>query len=109
MKKIHLLHLWPFIFCLMIVLSLSDQVTDSCRSMLVAGVSPFWKKMKENNYSEDYLVETNQLKLQNQILSNQISAVYEWISFEERIDQQMKRIKEFNDDCDELNWNEFYR
>ena len=116
---------WPYFFLLgfiMLLISASPQLVESLRGGAIACISPVWgktaqlgtlfhktsfsKKKNEKNKSPDQL----QLSLENRLLTSQIESVYEWLSFEERIGENIKFLREVSKDKhDDLYWNEFFR
>jgi cell shape-determining protein MreC len=63
---------------------------------------------KENTQIKE---QYSQLKLENKLLNSQIEGVYEWLLFEERIGEQMERLKELSslNKQEDLYWNSFFR
>ena len=116
---------WPYFLLLaflLLVLSLPPKMTASLRYYAVAGIAPFWEKSimgrtffltSPVGFSQDIQNKTPeqlQLALENRLLHAQIESVYEWLSFEERIQEDIKKLREVSKDKhDDLYWNEFFR
>lgn len=91
------------------------------RGRCIATIAPFWEHFRSYkplfafklfNSEEEKTQSENvnmQLSLENRLLSSQVDSVYEWLSFEERIDEDMKRLKNVADIKDDLYWSEFFR
>jgi len=115
---------FPYIFLvafILFLLSLPIKTTQKIRCVAVASIAPFWEHFtyykplfafKLFQHAEEKVPGENanlQLTLENRLLSSQVDSVYEWLSFEERIDEDMKRLKNVSDIKDDLYWNEFFR
>jgi len=94
-----------FIF-IIFVMSISKTHIENMRSYAIDLVLP-------NKRSSDFskIDTTNsQLALENQLLHSQIEGVYEWLSFEERIDEQVQKFKSLNFSSQgDIYLNDFFR
>jgi len=106
----------------MLLISIPPKATESLRGSAIACISPIWgrtakvgsffltspfpDRKKKEKQSPDQL----QLSLENRLLTSQMESVYEWLSFEERIQENIKLLREVSDDKHgDLYWNEFFR
>ena len=116
---------WPYFLLLgfiMVLISIPPRATESLRGGAIACISPIWGKTaqvgsflfatrlpqeeKNKKKSPDQL----QISLENRLLTSQMESVYEWLSFEERIQEDIKLLREVSKDKhDDLYWNEFFR
>ena len=94
---------------LLTVLSFSERATDSFRSTVISSLSPCWKGMSVLKGKTLFLLtlpfsatsrsdankgrELERLKQENQILRTQIESVREWLLNEDRLQEQLERLK----------------
>jgi len=119
-KLIKYLPIACLIACLFIVLSLPVSFTNLLREKTIKQVMPLWTRA---TLFADFLIASpvsmdrknsdviHQLKLENRLLNEQIEGVYEWLQFEERVQEQ---IDNFHKICESSNgkevfWNDFFR
>ena len=94
-----------FIFC---TLSLSDSVTQKVRFFAVSSLAPSWSLCENirkqtqllcstsiayKPTTEKFIREMEDLKRENRALSDQMENIRQWILNEDRIEEQMTRIK----------------
>lgn len=104
MKRISYLLLVSTLF---LIISFPPRFSSSMRQKVVSCLVPFWDWAIWGNALE---VEGESLRLENRLLHDQISSVYEWLTFEERVQQQVDLLKSFsNKEEDTLYWQEFFR
>jgi cell shape-determining protein MreC len=104
MKK---LKFFPYIFLalfLLFILSLSKNNIDRCRRIAISSISPSWRSINKVcektsifNLNEKDIVKMEKVFLENTMLKNQIGGIYEWLFFENRIEDQMEKFKALND------------
>jgi len=94
--------------CVLLILSLPIALTKNLRFYVISALSPFWQKTE--NIQDVKKEEDSLLALENRVLHDQIDSVYEWLNFEERIQEQIERMKNMAiEKHDDLYWNEFFR
>lgn len=100
------------------VMSFNENTVDRFRGGAVKIVSPFWDALHSSKVWLGSIVhpklppslETEQLRLENEMLRAQIEKVREWLLFQERIDEQWERLSILNQKDDgELFWKDFFR
>lgn len=116
MRKISYLPYALLIVFLFVLFSLSSSTTQKIRDCSVSCVAPIWANCDGFRFfvasvfssKKDKIKEKN-LKLENTLLNKQIDGVYEWLTFDQRIDEQMERLKTVSTSLDDLYWKEFFR
>jgi rod shape-determining protein MreC len=94
-----------FIF-IIFIMSISKTHIENMRSYAIDLVLP------NKRFSDFSKIDTtnSQLALENQLLHSQIEGVYEWLSFEERIDEQVQKFKSLNFSSQgDIYLNDFFR
>jgi len=115
MKKVSY---FPFIFLLcflFFLLSFSKTPSQKIRGACVSGIAPFWNFFNFFVATADFnspkaanVLKQKNLELENQLLKSQTEGVYEWLMFDQRIDEQVERLKEVKTkSCNELYWRDF--
>ncbi|MBS0653687.1 MAG: hypothetical protein JSR39_09240 [Verrucomicrobia bacterium] len=111
------------LFCIM---SFPENATQSIRSAVVCGISPCWNGMNSlkgktlfflsmplwSNSSSDSKngLELERLKQENQILRTQIESVREWLLNEDRLQEQLERLKLLETAAvQESQWKDFFK
>ena len=96
------------IFSVFSVLSFSGKWVDSLRSQVLSTTSAIsFSSPQKTPVSLEH-----ELALENQILKEKLSALYEWLLFDNRIDEQtqvIKHLKEKKEAADTLYWREFFQ
>jgi cell shape-determining protein MreC len=100
----------PYLFfgcALLLLLALPVQVTERLRYASVFLALPVWKALRGS--SPDSL-EKERLAWENQALRAQVDSVREWLLFDQRVDEQLDRLKELThrEEGDAF-WREFFR
>ena len=104
-----------FLFSFM---SLKQETVDHLRSSAVRVVHPFWDALHSSKLwlatavhpAPLHSLETENLRLENELLRAQIEKVREWLLFEERIEEQWQRLRLLGQRTEgELFWKEFFR
>lgn len=110
-------------FCIM---SFPEKATESIRERVVSVASPCWQAvgfLKEkslfflslpffasNEASPNLALEMDRLKQENQILRTQIESVREWLLNEDRLQEQLERLKFLTaGSAQEASWNDFFK
>lgn len=84
---------------LMITISMSKKTIDNLRDVAVCSFSPMQNfsrvllKIPDKTYFERDSAEMKKLTLENTMLRNQINGIYEWLFFENRIEDQVEKYK----------------
>lgn len=105
MKRALYIILLVFLF---FVMSLPKPFVEKVRYWTVASLFPIFDRFSKSNITKE--LENSQLKLENRLLREQMNGVYEWLSFEERIQEGVERMKKLSSEKrDDLYWNEFFR
>jgi len=126
MKRISYFPFAALLLSLFLVVSLPKEVQDSARSSAVTCASLPWRAIHHlriyllraptlsdrmaNNRSEQ-LEELSKLTFENQNLKAQLQGVYEWLLFDQRIEEQTEKLKIFTKEAEtkELYWREFFQ
>ncbi len=107
------------------IMSFPEQATESIRSAVVCSIYPCWKGMNvvkgktlfllsmpfwpANPSDSKYGLELERLKQENQILRTQIESVREWLLNEDRLQEQLERLKLLETACmQESQWKDFF-
>jgi rod shape-determining protein MreC len=118
MKKLNFFSYFILIVFLFCLISCPATLTEKIRSHAIAGFFPSWEKSQSmvamlGASPSSHIAENNksmELQLENQLLNAQIEGVYEWLLFEERIQEQIERLKDLTKTKKtDLYWNEFFR
>ena len=119
----------PYLFLALLlfcVMSFPEKATESVRSGVVCSLTPCWKGLdflKEKtvfslsfplwgNATSDQknLLELERLKQENQTLRTQIESVREWLLHEERLQDQLEKLKSLSALGEkESQWKEFFK
>jgi cell shape-determining protein MreC len=95
---------------LLVILSLPLLFTQKIRTSITSFLSPLWTATEKINGSKEDQEEDSLFALENRVLHDQIDSVYEWLNFEERIQEQIEQMKTISaEKHDDLYWNEFFR
>ncbi|HSW86824.1 MAG TPA: rod shape-determining protein MreC [Rhabdochlamydiaceae bacterium] len=111
---------------LFFTLSFPTSTTEKLRSGIVAMFSPSWRGMHflkggffnlltittptTSTISTDKSLELDRLHQENQILKSQIESVREWLLFEDRISEQLNRLKSISsEETSDSYWVEFFK
>jgi len=105
---------YPYFFLilfLLVMMSMPKHAINRARSFAIASISPCWLglnkvgkvllKVAPTLYVEEEKtssLENEKLILENTMLKNQIGGIYEWLFFENRIEDQMERFKTIKED-----------
>ncbi|HEU64308.1 MAG TPA: hypothetical protein ENH96_02830, partial [Chlamydiae bacterium] len=94
---------FPFLllaFFMLFMMSISKDKVDKFRNMAISSFIPtshsskFLLKMPDRTLSQsDNKIEMDKLLLENTMLKNQINGIYEWLFFENRIEDQVDKFK----------------
>ncbi len=123
MKRISYFPYFLLIFALFLTLNISNEMANLFRSKCVYFFTPpfqwagFTKNLLLNAptlSSKKPLSknENTQLVLENENLKSQLNAVYEWLLFDQRIEEQTERIQSLtshHESQGELYWREFFQ
>ncbi len=94
------------------IISIPKPKVAQLRREVVACISPVWSSIenaKSASGSIGQSSELSHLSLENQLLNSQMEGIYEWLLFEERIQDQMEKFKALSKETvDDLYWNEFF-
>ena len=99
------------IFFLFFILSISPKTTNKMRRLAISSITPlsFFKKISKTSIKKNEKEKKN-LILENTLLKAQTEGVYEWLMFDQRIEEQFQKLKKLsNKPCDELYWKDFFR
>jgi cell shape-determining protein MreC len=110
MRKIFYFPYFLLIFFLFFILSISSKTTDKIREISISSIAPlnFFKKVSKTYPKNEN--GKNNLILENTLLKAQTEGVYEWLMFDQRIEEQFQKLKKLsNKPCDELYWKDFFR
>jgi cell shape-determining protein MreC len=121
----------PYVLLLIVfffVMSLPEPVIERVRSIVVTILAPSWRGAQcakggflslmtlpvisapSSIPSKQALKEVDYLHQENQILHAQMNAVREWLLFEEKIDEQMHRLKAISEESEsEAYWKQFFK
>lgn len=99
---------FPFIilaFFMLFMMSMPKKTVDKFRNMAISSFIPtnnfskFLLKMPVKTYSQsDNKIKIEKLVLENTMLKNQINGIYEWLFFENRIEDQVDKFKKLNEE-----------
>ncbi len=113
-------------FLLFSIMSFPECATESIRSAVVCGISPCWKEMNAVKHKTLFFLsmplwspslsdsknglELERLKQENQILRTQIESVREWLLNEDRLQEQLERLKMLiAAGVQESKWKDFFK
>lgn len=116
----------PFIFLgifLLGALSVSDAFSQKVRSFAVSSLSPsfrFSEHLKKRVFlgsstsfyrgdTEKFVRDMEELKRENRALCDQLENIRQWVLSEDRIEEQMSRIKTLNPAEKEENWKNYFQ
>jgi rod shape-determining protein MreC len=71
------------------------NVTEGVRSKIVKLLAPTWRGLSAPSKTS---LEMDRLKVENQLLHAQIQSIREWLTFEERIEEQRKHLESLMDE-----------
>jgi len=99
---------YPFLllaFFMLFMMSISKNRVDKFRSLAISSFIPknnsskFLLKVPNRTISQsDNKIEMEKLLLENTMLKNQINGIYEWLFFENRIEDQVDKFKVLNEE-----------
>ncbi|NGX48476.1 MAG: hypothetical protein K940chlam5_00061 [Candidatus Anoxychlamydiales bacterium] len=99
---------FPFLllaFFMLSMMSISKNKVDKFRNFAISSFIPtsnsskFLLKTPDRTISQsDNKIEMEKLLLENTMLKNQINGIYEWLFFENRIEDQVDKFKILNDE-----------
>ena len=99
---------FPFLllaFFMLFMMSISKNKVDKFRNMAISSFIPtshsskFLLKIPDRTLSQnDNKIEMDKLLLENTMLKNQINGIYEWLFFENRIEDQVDKFKVLNEE-----------
>lgn len=101
MKKQNYLLIFLLISFAFIIISFPKKTVDKFRNFSIGSISPFLKiKNKEltkntNEIFSDSNILSNKLALENTLLKNELNGIYEWLFFENRLDDQIEKYKNY--------------
>ncbi|MBN2479883.1 MAG: hypothetical protein JXA94_06615 [Parachlamydiales bacterium] len=112
---------FPYIFLsvfLFFLMSLSQNASDGLRNFAVSSVSPIWSKfyfaeashfkIEKNNFPN--LKDFKKMELENELLKTQAENFYEFLNFDQKIEEQFERFKQLSENnTDDIYWNDFFR
>ncbi len=99
-----------FLFLLLtLVLSLPKKTTQKLRFMVMSSFTPPLEWMqKDSSLATDLIAQ--KVVIENKVLEEQLQSVKEWLTFEERIEEQVQRLKQIQHvKEDDLFWRDFFR
>jgi rod shape-determining protein MreC len=126
MKRISYFPFAVLIVSLFTLLSLPVRTTEGLRSCSVACLSLPWRCMHSirsyllsaptlsdhiSAHRHDQIEELARLTLENQNLKAQLQGVYEWLLFDQRIEDQTEKLKFFTKEAEskEVFWRDFFQ
>lgn len=119
----------PFVLLigvLLLTMSLSQNLTERMRGAVISSIAPSWQFLAflkggffhliamvpphHKASSQETSEEMSRLLQENQTLRSQMASVRAWLVFEERLEEQVQRMKNIStrDDEDD-SWKDFYR
>ncbi len=105
MQKTNYFPFFMLAFFMLFMMSISKESVDKFRNIAISSFIPnnnlskFLLKIPSRRfYQNDNRVEIDQLLLENTMLKNQINGIYEWLFFENRLDEQVDKFKVLNED-----------
>ena len=110
--------LFPYLFFIILIfvsVSLPENITDPMRGFAVSSMAPSWgfldkiKSPFKKGSSTIHKTDFSQLSLENNLLRSQIDSVNEWLTFEQRLEEQIDRYLSLKTDANALQANEFFR
>ena len=85
-------------FALMIIISLSTDSINKLRYYAISTLNQINKSLKNPDKKLHKIsIDTQKLQLENTMLKNQMQGFYEWLIFENRIEDQMEKYKFLKD------------
>ena len=121
MKRFSYLPLALLIGSLFFLMSLSKPFQAKLRSFAVGSLAPTYEQLSNVRHlllKTVFLfkkpahenVEKKQLILENELLKAQSRGIYEWLTFDQRIDEQIERLKAIEKSpSDKLYWKSFFQ
>lgn len=126
MRRISYFPFAVLILSLFTLLSLPKGMVEGVRSISVSCVSWPWRGMHKlrtyilnaptlsdrmSGSRNDQLDELSRLSLENQNLKAQLQGVYEWLLFDQRIEEQTEKLKIFTKEAEakEIFWRDFFQ
>jgi rod shape-determining protein MreC len=111
MQRFFLFFFGLFLFLL---LSLSTSFTDHLRGKTVSFISSISAKGNDDKSSSPAQGAGNkrfyELEMENELLKEQMGGIYEWLTFHERIEEQVERLKQLSEEKQtDLYWQEFFQ
>lgn len=109
MRKVHYFPFLLLMIFLLLSLSISPIKSDHLRGMVLSSFIPKSNGVKVKPASiHPAEKELSELRLENQLLHAQMDAVYEWLLFQQRIDEQVERLQEFSQEKhQDFYWKDF--
>ena len=107
--------LFSFLF---ILLSMPKSFKERVEGFAVSSISPLWLKAhylgaspkKTINRKDSSDKTLKKIELENELLKAQADNFYEYLLFEQKIEQQIDRLKEVSkENTDDIYWNSFFR
>lgn len=98
---------FPFLilaFFMLFMMSMPKKTVDKFRNMAISSFIPtnnlskFVLKMPDRTFLSENKIEMEKLLLENTMLKNQINGIYEWLFFENRIEDQVDKFKVLNEE-----------
>lgn len=104
MRRFSYLPLAGIVFFLFFLMSLSRPLQEKVRSFAISAVAPTYEQLISFRHlllktvflfdePAKESVENKQLLLENELLKAQSKGVYDWLTFDQRIDEQVERLK----------------
>jgi cell shape-determining protein MreC len=107
MRKFNFLSIFPIFLILIFILSLKNDAVNKFRYFAISSLTPSIK-INSNKTENDKNLEF--LKLENAMLKTQSESFYEFLQFEQKIEEQIDRYKYYiNKDESDIYLNDFYR
>ncbi|MFA5250626.1 MAG: hypothetical protein WC371_04410, partial [Parachlamydiales bacterium] len=124
MKKAH--PYLPLVFLASLLffgLSLERPVQEKIRSLAIGALAPSWsflnhfhhrlaqkKAVSGSSAALKSGPQEKKLLLENQLLKNQSRGIYDWLTFDQRIDEQLERLKTIlKAPVEEAYWQAFFQ
>ncbi len=124
MKRVNYFPYIILLVCLLFIMSIPQKTIHKIRNFAVASVAPSWSGFnsirkcffktpiatignKDINPTDDTF---EKLKLENALLKNQTDGFYEWLIFEQRIQEQVEKYTSLSkEEHKDIYWNDFFR
>ncbi len=112
MRRVSYFPYISLIVFLFAIMSIPNNKTESLKSGFIGTVSPFWKKFHlcrnyllniptySNSKNSNFLKskEFHRMSLENELLKGQSEGFYQWLFFEQRIEEQSERLQSLEED-----------